>query len=27
LGSAVVLAVAGALAQFAFWMAIRSPRD
>lgn len=27
LGSAVVLAVAGALAQFAFWTAIRSPRD
>jgi DHA1 family bicyclomycin/chloramphenicol resistance-like MFS transporter len=27
LGSAVVLAVAGALAQFAFWTAIHSPRD
>jgi DHA1 family bicyclomycin/chloramphenicol resistance-like MFS transporter len=26
LGSAVVLAIAGALAQFAFWTAIRSPR-
>ncbi len=26
-GSAVVLAVAGAIAQFAFWTAIRSPRD
>lgn len=27
LGSAIVLAGAGALAQFAFWTAIRSPRD
>jgi DHA1 family bicyclomycin/chloramphenicol resistance-like MFS transporter len=27
LGSAVVLVIAGALAQFAFWTAIRSPRD